>query len=120
MGFSSRAIDVSHGLLEYIKGYLVADRYSDYSDIVCKRQLMLVYCDDHARRKFANVVKSLTKDLSEDAKKEAQNWIASQAVEIHKSLYRVEKRNRDMTPEQKRADHQSLACTAMGDVPDVR
>jgi len=105
----SRASDVAHGLLEHFKGYLVVDGYAGYNQVMRKNQLLPVYCNDHARRKFVDVVASLTKDLSEDAKQEAQNWIASQAVEMYKSLYRVESKIRNMAPEKKYAERQRLA-----------
>lgn len=105
----SRAGEVAHGLLEYFKGYLVIDGYVGYNDVVRKNELLPVFCNDHARRKFVDVVKSLTKDLSEEAKQESHNWIASQAVELYKSLYRVEKIIKDMTPEEKYAERQRLA-----------
>ena len=105
----SRAGEVAHGLLEYFKGYLVVDGYAGYNDVVRKNELLPVFCNDHARRKFVDVVKSLTKDLSEEARQESQNWIASQAVELYKSLYRVEKIIKDMTPDEKYAERQRLA-----------
>ena len=105
----SRAGEVAHGLLEYFKGYLVVDGYAGYNDVVRKNELLPVFCNDHARRKFVDVVKSLTKALSEQARQESQNWIASQAMELYKSLYRVEKIIKDMTPEEKYAERQRLA-----------
>ena len=55
------------------------------------------------------MVKSLTKDLGEEAKEQSKNWIASQAVELYKSLYRVEKMIKDKSPEEKYAERQRLA-----------
>jgi transposase len=105
----SRAGDVAHGLLEHFKGYLVVDGYSGYNATVRKNKLLPVYCNDHSRRKFVDVVKSLTKDLGEEAKEQSKNWIASQAVELYKSLYRVEKMIKDKSPEEKYAERQRLA-----------
>ena len=92
----SRAGDVASGLLEHFKGYLVVDGYSGYNDIMRKNELWPVYCNDHARRKFNDVVKSLTKDLGGEAKEQSKNWIPSQALELYKSIYRVETIIKDM------------------------
>ncbi|MEE9333668.1 MAG: IS66 family transposase [Granulosicoccaceae bacterium] len=105
----SRAGDVATGLLEHFKGYLVVDGYSGYNAAVRKNQLKPVYCNDHARRKFVDVVKSLSKDLSEEAKQGAKNWIASQAIELYKSLYRVETLIKKLPPEKKYTERQRLA-----------
>ena len=105
----SRAGDVACGLLEHFKGYLVVDGYSGYNAAMRQNQLLPVYCNDHSRRKFVDVVKSLTKDLGEEAKEQSKNWIASQAVELYKSIYRVETIIKDMTPEEKYAERQRLA-----------
>jgi len=105
----SRAGDIATGLLEHFKGYLVVDGYAGYNAVMRKNQLLAVYCNDHSRRKFVDVVNSLTKDLGEEAKEQSKNWIASQAVELYKSIYRVEKIIKNMTAEQKYAERQRLA-----------
>jgi transposase len=105
----SRADDVATGLLEHFKGYLVVDGYSGYNAVVNKNKLLPVYCNDHARRKFVDVIKSLTKDLSEEAKDSAKEWIASRAVELYKSLYRIESKIKEKSLEEKYAERQRLA-----------
>ena len=105
----SRAGDVASGLLEHFNGYLVVDGYSGYNAAVRNNQLKPVYCNDHARRKFVDVVKGLSKDLSEEAKQGAKDWIASQAIELYKSLYRVEAMIKELPPEKKYAERQRLA-----------
>ena len=105
----SRASDVASGLLEHFKGYLVVDGYAGYNASVRKNKLKPVYCNDHARRYFVDVVTSLTKGLSEETKEGAKDWIASQAIEMYKSLYRVEKNIKHMTPEKKYAERQRLS-----------
>ena len=54
--------------------------YADYLKLVINRTL---------GREFTDAVKSVTKDLCEEAKEQLQNWIASQAVELQESIYRV-------------------------------
>ena len=78
----SRSGDVAHGLLEHFKGYLVVDGYAGYNQVIRNNQRTPVYCNDHARRKFVDVAKSLSKALSKDALLYARNWIASQAVDL--------------------------------------
>jgi transposase len=105
----SRAGDVATGLLEHFKGYLVVDGYSGYNAVVRQNKLLPVYCNDHARRKFVDVIKSLTKDLSDEAKDSAKEWIASRAVELYKSLYRIEAKIKAKSPKEKYAERQRLA-----------
>jgi transposase len=105
----SRASVVASGLLEHFKGYLVVDGYTGYNAAVRKNQLLPVYCNDHARRKFVDVVNSLTKDLGEQAKEASKNWIASQAIELYKGIYRIESMIKQMPPDKKYAERQRLA-----------
>lgn len=105
----SRAGDVATGLLEHFKGYLVVDGYSGYNAVIGKNELLPVYCNDHARRKFVDVIKSLTRDLSDEAKEKAKNWVASRAVELYKSLYIIEARIKSLSPTQKYVERQRLA-----------
>jgi len=105
----SRAGEVASGLLEHFKGYLVVDGYAGYNEVMRENQLLPVYCNDHSRRKFVDVVKSLSKGLSEQAKQEAKQWIASQAIELYKSLYRIENKIKELSPEKKHAERQRLS-----------
>ena len=105
----SRAGDIATGLLEHFKGYLVVDAYSGYNDVISKNELLPVFCNDHSRRNFVDVVKSLSKGLSDEALDGAKDWIASRAVELYKSLYRVEAKIKHLSPEEKYAERQRLA-----------
>ena len=105
----SRAGDIATGLLEHFKGYLVVDAYSGYNDVINENELLPVYCNDHSRRNFVDVVKSLSKGLSDEALDGAKDWIASRAVELYKSLYRVEAKIKHLSPEEKYAERQRLA-----------
>ena len=105
----SRAGDIATGLLEHFKGYLVVDAYSGYNDVISENELLPVFCNDHSRRNFVDVVKSLSKGLSDEALDGAKDWIASRAVELYKSLYRVEAKIKHLSPEEKYAERQRLA-----------
>lgn len=105
----SRSGEVAHGLLEHFKGYLVIDGYTGYNAVVRNNGLVPVYCSDHARRKFVDVIKSLSKDLSEQAKESLSQSIASQAVEFYKSLYRIEKNIKNKSVQEKYDERQLSA-----------
>jgi len=105
----SRASDVARGLLEHFNGYLVVDGYSGYNAVVGKNKLKPVYCNDHARRKFVDVVNSLTRELSAEAKENAKDWVASQAVSLYKALYGIEARIKELSPEKKYKERQRVA-----------
>lgn len=55
----SRAGKIASSLLEDFHGYLVFDAYSGYRPVIKDNQLKSLYCNDHARRRFKEIVKSV-------------------------------------------------------------
>jgi len=92
----SRAGHIAHGLLEDFNGYLVCDAYGGYGPSIKANGLLPVYCNDHARRKFAEVLKGLIKTPADQHK--AQQWVATQALAWYQRLYALEARAKHYTP----------------------
>ena len=91
----SRAGAVAAELLDGFEGYLVCDAYSGYHPLIKAGQILLVFCNDHARRRFAQITKSVGKDHSID------HLIATRAVAWYRVLYALEKRIKDNTADEK-------------------
>ena len=91
----SRAGAVAAELLDGFEGYLVCDAYSGYHPLIKAGQILLVFCNDHARRRFAQIIKSVGKDHSID------HLIATRAVAWYRVLYALEKRIKDNTADEK-------------------
>lgn len=96
----SRSGYTALSLLSEFKGYLVSDAYAGYNKAIGKNILKLVACNDHARRRFVKVIEN-TK-----GKKGSKAFIAQRAVQLYKSLYKIEKAIKLLSPEEKYAVRQ--------------
>ena len=104
---SSRSGQTAHGLLETFSGYLICDGYAGYSPTIQAQGLLPVFCNDHSRRKFVDVIKTLTQGSAHPER--AKHWVASQAIKYYKKLYKIEKEIKKLTPEQKYRARQARA-----------
>lgn len=93
----SRSGDTAYSFLDDFGGYLICDGYAGYNKAIKNNKLVPVYCNDHARRKFTDVIKSLGKA----AKGKTNGWAASKAVAFYKHLYRIEKGINTLPPQEK-------------------
>lgn len=102
---SSRGSAVANQLFaDYHNGYLVADAYAGYKQVIKDNNLIFVACHDHARRKFSEAYESLTK-----AEKQFEQGIAKQAIKRYKALYRIERNIKGKSAEQIKAARQKLS-----------
>ncbi len=99
----SRSGQVAGTLLEQFKGYLICDAYSGYLPVAQDNGLRLVYCNDHARRQFVDIVKSVGKDH------DVKDIIATRAVAWYKPLYALEKKIKQLSAEEKYEQRQQHA-----------
>jgi len=90
---SSRAGRVAAHLLEQTQGYLICDAYAGYKPVVKENGLTLVLCNDHARRKFSDAIKSTGK--------KDKRWVATKALNYYKLLYQVERSSQKYSSEQR-------------------
>ncbi|MCG8431037.1 MAG: IS66 family transposase, partial [Candidatus Omnitrophica bacterium] len=93
----SRSGETAYGLLNQCHGYLVADAYAGYNKSIARNGLKLVACNDHARRRFVEVIKNAKK--LHKAKSKLQ--IAEQAVAYYAKLYAIEAQVKALTVEQR-------------------
>ena len=101
----SRSGATASGLLANFRGYLVCDAYGGYNPSITEHGLVPVFCNDHARRKFVEVLKA----LDPKAKEKAKGWVASKAIAFYKQLYRLEKGLKHLPPPQRHAARQERA-----------
>lgn len=99
----SRSGQVAGTLLEHFRGYLVCDAYSGYRPVADENALWLVYCNDHARRRFMDIIKSVGKDH------DVKDIIATRAVAWYKPLYALEKKIKGLSAQDKREQRQQHA-----------
>lgn len=99
----SRSGQVAGTLLEEFHGYLICDAYSGYKPVTKSNQLKTVYCNDHARRRFSEIIKSVGKDH------DTTHIIASRAVAWYKPLYALERRIKTLSATEKKAQRQEHA-----------
>jgi len=92
---SSKSGDTCYRLLSEFHGYLISDGASNFNHSVRENKLTPVLCNDHARRRFDRVIKTVGKD-------KARGSIALQALERYGKLYRLEREIKHLTPEQKK------------------
>ncbi len=99
----SRSGEIAQSLLGDFEGYLVVDAYSSYVPLSKTGKVTLVYCNDHARRRFRNVVKSVGKDHAAD------NIIAARALRWYQCLYDIEDEVKDKSTQEKYEIRQTKA-----------
>ena len=99
----SKSGDTVWGLLDQTHGYLVCDAAKEFNLSIERGELIVVYCNDHARRKFDQVLKAV------GDKKKTRGWAASKAIGYYKKLYRIEKDIADQSPAQKYRERQARA-----------
>lgn len=93
----TRRTDHPRAFLKNYKGFLVTDGYQAYHTIDSERNdLTVAGCWIHARRGFADVVKS--SGMSDEAVKDT---VAYKALQIIRTISRHESSYREMTPEQR-------------------
>lgn len=85
----SKSGETAYSLLSQCHGYLVCDAASNFNLSIRRNALKPVHCNDHARRKFTEVLTGL------DKKQRSKGWTATKAIDFYKALYRLE---RDIQP----------------------
>lgn len=101
----SRSGETAYSLLDDFHGYLVCDAYAGYNKSIESNGLAPVFCNDHARRNFADVLKSLGKGDKEKTK----GWVASKAIRFYGRLYAIERGIKDLPPPVKLETRQQQA-----------
>jgi len=91
---NNRNGDTAINLLQGFQGYLQTDGYGGYNQVVKQGDITQLACWAHARRKFADIIKSSKSD-------EESRQLANDAIVLIKKLYKVEKEIKDDPPDKK-------------------
>jgi len=110
---ASRSEDVPLRLLEGFEGVLQADGYTGYNRVCRENPITRIGCWDHARRKFIEASKA-----APAKKKGSKVSKADVAIGKIRKLYLIEDRIKDLEPEQKKAQRQTLSCPVLDDLKD--
>jgi transposase len=92
---SSKSGETAYSLLSEFRGYLVCDAATNFNESIRRNELTPVFCNDHARRKFVEVIKGLSN------KNKASGWAAAKAIAYYKKLYRIEQEISALAPAHK-------------------
>lgn len=111
---SSKSGEAAYGLLSEFRGTLVCDGASNFNLSVKNNGLTVALCNDHARRRFRHVFDQLSKER----KSAAPGSVAGQGVLRYKELYKIEKRIKDLTPEERLQVRQDEALPLWRDFID--
>jgi len=91
---NNRSGQTASNLLNGFNGYLQTDGYAGYNQVVRDENITQLACWAHARRKFADIIKSGTSD-------EESKDLANDAIVLIKKLYKIEKEIKDDPPDKK-------------------
>ena len=113
----SRSGETAYSLLDDFAGYLVCDAYAGYNKAIERNALKPVFCNDHARRKFMDVLKSVGKSKTKSKRNKTtspgtEGWVATKAIAFYKTLYRLEKTIHTLSAEDKFTRRQEQAVPA--------
>ena len=89
---NNRSATVPIEIFTGFNGYLQTDGYRGYSEIVRQEDITQLACWAHARRKFADIVKSGKSD-------EESKAYANEAIILIRKLYNIEKESKDEPPD---------------------
>jgi hypothetical protein len=103
-----RGAEVAKRLLEGFSGYLQTDGYAGYHAAVAVHGLTPVGCMAHARRKFMEAVKAQGRN-----KKRGK---AHRGLTLIQKLYRIEKRARQLSPEDRYQQRQQQAKPLLDEI----
>ncbi len=99
----SKSGEAAYSLLSQFNGFLVCDAAKSFNKTVERNQLTLVHCNDHARRRFADILKTADK-------KDKKAWVATKAIGYYKGLYKIETQAKTLDDEQRLALRQEKAA----------
>ncbi len=91
----NRAGATAQFLFQDFEGYLQTDGYSGYNPVANREGVTQLGCWAHARRKFADIIKSGSSDA-------LSKTYAKEAVALIGKLYKVEREIKDKPPDEKR------------------
>ena len=108
---ASRSEEVPSRLLDGFEGVLQADGYAGYNKVCRENAITRIGCWDHARRKFVEASKA-----APAKKKDQKVSKADVAIGKIRKLYAIEDRIKNLKPEHKAEQRQTLAQPVLDDL----
>ena len=109
---ASRSEQVPLRLLDGYQGVLQVDGYAGYNKVCTKQGLTRIGCWDHVRRKFVEASRAAKPSQSHKTKA-AKPSKADVAVGMINKLYSLERKFKDMSPEERQQARQSHSLPAL-------
>ncbi len=106
---SNRNEKTAEYLFNGFSGYIQTDGYPGYNIVANKKEVTQLGCWAHARRKFADIIKSGVSDAT--SKK-----YAKELVEMVAQLYKIEKEIKDDPPDKKRQMREEKSVPIIKDI----
>lgn len=91
---NNRSATVADTLFKNFSGYLQTDGYAGYNSVVQTEDITQLACWAHARRKFADIIKSGVCDVK-------SKTYAQEAITLIQKLYKIEKESKGDPPKEK-------------------
>ena len=91
---TNRSATVASALFKDFCGYLQTDGYAGYNSVVQTEGMTQLACWAHARRKFADIIKSGVSDTQ-------SKMYAQEAITLIQKLYKIEKEIKEDPPDKK-------------------
>lgn len=111
---ASKSAQAAYSLLDEFKGTLVCDGASNFNLAVRKNELTVALCNDHARRRFRGVHEKLSKNKNN----RASLAIVSQGLKRYNELYAIERKVKELEPEERLRIRQEEALPLWGSFVD--
>jgi transposase len=109
----SRSGEVPKRLLRGFEGFLQTDGYEGYTAIGREPGIVHVGCWAHARRKFDEALRGQRSKSKKSSKKTTKESVARQAMRQIQELYWIEKKLKDVSPEEKHRVRQEQSLPAV-------
>ena len=106
----SRSQDVPVRLLEGFAGYLQTDGYDGYNKVCHENGITQLGCMAHVRRKFDEALKAQGKNTTK-----RKSSLAASALQRIQLLYTIERKAKDLEPEQRHTLRQSRVVPVLDD-----
>lgn len=95
----TRKTEHPRNFLDGYSGILVTDGYQSYHTLAKeKEELTVAGCYAHARRRFTNAVKAMSRDMK---KEEIKNTLAYKALKQLAAIYKIEENLKDLSSEER-------------------
>ena len=105
----NRASTTAEKLFKGFSGYLQSDGYLGYNTVANQKEVTQLGCWAHARRKFADILKSGVSD-------ERSKAYAKEAVALIAKLYSIEKEIKEKPPNEKRAAREEKSAPIIEEI----